>query len=451
MKRIGIAFCIAALLILVNASVWEGAASAAVGSDLPGTGYFAATNSFPRNTVVDVTNLENGRTIRVIVAQGLDTPGLLVILSKDAAEAIALPTRSIGRVRMNQPADPVAFSRFTEGLSASGDPDHDPEALIAAGGGINPDLLAEATEAAAKAASEPAAEAAAAAVKPEPIKPELSDAPVIAVIPEDTFTPDEAWSAEDSLPLDDAIIPEPAAELVWTYPEEPEAAAPVTAAPKTAEPEIVVPETIAPIVAAVPEYTAPPAASALPDDPAAPASTLNPEAYEFALAPAEERIPVETVTIDPADMVAQIAPPSPVPERVYTIDPYYIIDPVREAPPAVEIPMEPDPSHILAQPDPVYPSYTPPVIPGQNFSVPVIASLEKGKYYIQVAALSKPETVESEINKIGRAWPMAVQNTGSSDKPVYRVLIGPVNLGESGALLQRFKTNYKDAFVRLGS
>jgi hypothetical protein len=95
--------------------------------------------------------------------------------------------------------------------------------------------------------------------------------------------------------------------------------------------------------------------------------------------------------------------------------------------------------------------YTAPSIPGQNFSVPVIGSLEKGKYYIQVAALSKPENVESEINKIGHAWPMAVQSGGSTDKPVYRVLIGPVNLGESGALLQRFKTNYKDAFVRLGS
>jgi hypothetical protein len=35
---------------------------------------------------------------------------------------------------------------------------------------------------------------------------------------------------------------------------------------------------------------------------------------------------------------------------------------------------------------------------------------------------------------------------------VYRVLVGPVNLGESGALLQRFKrSGYKDAFIKQGS
>jgi hypothetical protein len=42
-------------------------------------------------------------------------------------------------------------------------------------------------------------------------------------------------------------------------------------------------------------------------------------------------------------------------------------------------------------------------------------------------------------------------NSGTMEKPVYRILIGPVNLGESGALLQRFKLRYNDAFVRQGS
>ncbi|AEF81167.1 SPOR domain-containing protein [Leadbettera azotonutricia] len=428
MKKIGIALCAAAaLLILVNASVWEGAASAAAGGDLPDSGYFAATNSFPRNTVVDVTNLENGRTIRVIVAQGLDTPGLLVILSKDAADAISLPTRSIGRVRMNQPADPVAFARFTEGLSASGDPDHDPEALIAAEGGINPDLLAEASaEATEEAAVEP---------EPEAIAeedPELSDAPLVAeadplASEED---PEDTLSYPPSEFADDGIIPEPGPELVWTYPEEAEPEAEI-AEEVPAEPEILAPETL---IAVAPEPAEAPGTD-VPD------STLNPEAYEFALLPAEERVPPETSTISPLDTIAQIQPVAPPPEREYVIDPSYIIDPIKEAP-----------SESIVIPAPLAaPVYTPPSLPGQNFSVPVIAALEKGKYYLQVAALSKPESVEYEINKIGRTWPIAVQSAGSAEKPMYRLLIGPVNLGESGALLQRFKMNYKDAFVRLGS
>ncbi|MDR1900863.1 MAG: SPOR domain-containing protein [Treponema sp.] len=120
-----------ALLVFTNASVWEGAAATAANEDLPQEGYYAATNSFPRDTVVDITNLENGKSIRVIVWGGLDTPGLLIILSKDASMAIGLEARTIGRVRMSQPADSIAFSRFTDGLVNSGDPDYDPKAAVA--------------------------------------------------------------------------------------------------------------------------------------------------------------------------------------------------------------------------------------------------------------------------------------------------------------------------------
>jgi cell division septation protein DedD len=74
--------------------------------------------------------------------------------------------------------------------------------------------------------------------------------------------------------------------------------------------------------------------------------------------------------------------------------------------------------------------------------------MEKGKYYLQLAALSRTEQVESELSKIGRSYPLAVQNVGS----IYRILVGPINPGESGPLLQRFKgIGYKDAFVRQGS
>jgi hypothetical protein len=118
-------------LNLTGASVWEGAAALAPRGDLPEDGYYAATNSFPPNTVVDITNLETGKSIRAIVASGLNTPGLLAVLSPDAAGRIGLGTRTIGRIRMTQPEDPIAFARFTEGLVASGDPDYDPAAMIA--------------------------------------------------------------------------------------------------------------------------------------------------------------------------------------------------------------------------------------------------------------------------------------------------------------------------------
>jgi hypothetical protein len=60
--------------------------------------------------------------------------------------------------------------------------------------------------------------------------------------------------------------------------------------------------------------------------------------------------------------------------------------------------------------------------------------------------------VESLISKVGNGYSLTVQNGGSEEKPLYRLLAGPVNLGESGTPLQRFKSiGYSDVFVRKGS
>jgi hypothetical protein len=86
------------------------------------------------------------------------------------------------------------------------------------------------------------------------------------------------------------------------------------------------------------------------------------------------------------------------------------------------------------------------------FSIPSIAGLEVGRYYLQVIAYNRLEQVESAVSTIGQAYPLSVQSAGTSENPIYRLLIGPLNLGESGALLQRFKgLGYKDAFIRQGS
>jgi hypothetical protein len=431
MKKTGVIFCITgAVLFLVNASVWEGSASASTGGDLPETGYFAATNSFPRNTVADVTNLENGRTVRVIVAGSLDTPGLLVVLSRDAADAIGLQPRFIGRVRMNQPADPVAFSRFSEGLGSSGDPDHDPAALVAAEG-LNPDLLEE-EETEAAGASVTGGEIASLEPGPELVwtPPEEANVPETA---SETTGSSTGLSGESSEIIDEGVVPEPGPELVWMPPEE--TGTPETTGNSGGSSEIagkgVVPEPGPELAWTSPEETnAPEIESA---DPA-----LDPGGFDFALEPAETRVPGEPpLVVNPSDIIASVEPAVP-PERDNVIDPAYIIPPVKRAP-SGQAP--------VSAPPPVQSAG----VPGHSFSAPVISSLEKGRYYVQVAALSKPESVETEITKIGRTWPLAVQRAGSAEKPVYRVLIGPVNLGESGALLQRFKTTYKDAFVRLGN
>jgi hypothetical protein len=550
MKKIRIVACVlAALLVLTNASVWEGAAASSSNGDLPETGFYAATNSFPRNTVVDVTNLETGKTVQVIVAAGLDNPGLLTILSRDAANAIGMQSRSIGRVRMTQPADPIAFSRFTEGLNSSGDPDRDPKAMVtsntpagASTGSSAPDetVSVDSTvisdippaDSSSTVPKEPAVteknsaaltENSSASEEPVVSRETLSQTPLektpdsgdsltpssVALVPggetgADKDKKEETARKEDppedpveenahitDLPEsykppraredDDGVSPEPGPELAWIVPEEREVK---TVTEKTVtekqEQETVTEKTVTEETRKDTGHTETPESSATPagkkiqetektetpeisEVPPREKNTADIEKYELTLVPAEERPPEATdyTELPPESEVAPLPdaslaalPPKDEKDASRLIDPARIIDPVEEKseakieekPPVEEttlLPGELASGSVTKQEE--LPS-------GLVFSVPVINSLEKGKYYLQLGAFSKAEAVEPELTRIGKTYPLTVQNSGSREKPVYRILLGPVNLGESGALLQRFKgIGYGDAFIRSGS
>lgn len=360
------------MLVLTGASVWEGAAAVSSGGDLPEGGYYVATNSFPRNTVVDITNLENGANIRVIVAAGLETPGLLALISRDAAEIIGLRSRSIGRIRMGQPSDPVAFSRFTEGMATYGEPDYTAAVPV--------------NEEAAYAPLSPGISPGETPYRPAQPAGSLADA----------ASPSGSFFADDNSSGASGYVLEPEWEE-YTF-------GGVTDLPDNRYKET------GPAAPAETEPETPQAAERAPED-TYPAD--GSERYDYTLVPAEER------------------PPAP-PARDH-IDPDAYITPLAEE----------SPYHPVASPsgdsDPRY----------SGFPFPLINALERGKYYVQLGAFSRVELIESAVNRIHESYPLAIQNAGSADKPVYRVLLGPMNLGESGAMLQRVKSiGYKDAFVR---
>jgi hypothetical protein len=422
MKRTAtaLALAFAAAALLTGASVWEGAAVTAASGELPESGYYVATNAFPRNTVVDVKNLENDKTIRAIVSGGLDSPGLLASLSREAALAIGMNTRDIGRVRMTMPADPIAFARFNEGFEPSGDPDHDPQAAIAAAEAPTDALPAEAA-------------APADAGSGEEIAPGAAVAPSDAASGESPV--DLADAAEDAEPATEATDEIVAADEASASEAKPSGTAAVAAAPveempaeeTTASDEDAVAALAAPVEsgapAPVPEdlAEAAPKPEAAPETKAAaPASAPGGEDVAVALVPAGERPPTSA---DDAGLPAD-AEVAPLGEAVVSARP------TAAKPESAAVPASRE---------------------GPNFGAPVISDLETGKYYLQLGAFGKAEAVEAEIAKHGKAYPLAIQSSGSVEKPVYRVLVGPVNLGESGALLQRFKrSGYKDAFVKQG-
>jgi cell division septation protein DedD len=98
---------------------------------------------------------------------------------------------------------------------------------------------------------------------------------------------------------------------------------------------------------------------------------------------------------------------------------------------------------------PTTPAYTATPTQFSPFQVPLISRLEPNKWYVQVGVYTRPDYVEDEINRIGSGYPLAIQNVGTDSNPLFRVLLGPLNQGESSAMLKRFQSiGYTDAFVR---
>jgi len=401
--KIKILFIIAIVLFsFLSASPWEGAAAIAPEGELPRKGRYIATNSFPVNTVVDIVNIETNKSTRVIVASGLESPGLLAIISREAGELIGMRSGSIGRIRMIQPSDPIAYLRFIEGLS-SGITDYDSGNVITEGN-FKPYYLDNNTQ---------PDNSTGYILEPEWISPvprkiidlpaytDIDEFPYIA-FPDDKIPGEIAKAVPENPVIIEEIYPEEIAKAVPENPVITEEIYPEEIARTVPENPVIIEETY-------PEEIA----KAVPEDPAIIEETLvevikitedikkkneNKE-VEYTLIPAEERLP---------------------PKGVYGIDP----------------------AKIIPESVPVKTS------PKSNFTVPVITKLDSGWYYVQLAAFTGPELIESAINGIDKNYKPVVFNEGENK---YRILLGPLYHGESAAVLQRFKSiGYKDAFVRQG-
>jgi len=504
MKKLFYVCVILAFFTLQGSSPWEGAAAVAPAGELPETGFFVATNSFPRNTVVDITNIESGKSTRAIVSNGINSPGLLAVVSRQAAELIGMKAGSVSRIRMVQPADPIAYMRFTETM-ASGTPEYDSGNVVTEENFTEEvfteeALLAEVYEEDTYVIEEPVIEtveapASATAslgyvvdepewggsgrlqivdlpgydVDPFEPTPEQSTASLWGIEPEPVIEPEEepAYISETEFFDDEYYVADAEDEPVV-----------IEIAEAVQQPVIVIerqPNVIADIntkrefVKDVPEKINERAPIAVIKDVPQFLPERSPEDFEkdtpvfIAEKQRDEVIkdvspwvdytpPVQVVeepSREPVQVVQQpvqiFVPvetdPNP-PANVYGIDPNDIIPGIVRATPE-------RPAAVLQTPAAPATIAPPPVVQSsQNFSVRTISRLDIGQYYVQVAALSA-DHVEPAIRAIDRSYNPVVYMNGDN---MYRILIGPLNQGESAAILARFKSiGYRDAFVRRGS
>lgn len=108
---------------------WEGTAAAARYGEFPPDGYYAASSAFPRNTIVEVTNEATGRSISVIVVRRSTDPGILMLVSQEAAAALGISPGSPTSVEARRISEPdLTAVDPNEDLPYHPDPDINPAA-----------------------------------------------------------------------------------------------------------------------------------------------------------------------------------------------------------------------------------------------------------------------------------------------------------------------------------
>lgn len=473
-NRKSVLICIAVMLIVPAASmwaVWEGNAGIAAASEFPGSGLYARSDMFPKNTIVEIENLETEITIRAVITGSAGIPGLVAVLSPNTAAALNISPGSVSRVRISIPAPvaekPAAGTVPAPNATETADPDVNPAmaandaAALKSVTDRSEDPLVPLSSATAES---PAVTATVAETAPAVVPPVVP----VAVVADDAEAESAARAAEESATSEDtpAIADESEdagteESLAAATDEESDETESVADAPESSsEPEIAVKP------AAVGDTSA--SGSSISEEPAVAAE--SPAEVEDSSAPvvaASDAVPVPeetasssavydepSITESPPSAPAEVTlvptdenPPAPTESAVAVDVP--VAEPVMAetvAAPAVE-------SVAVPAPVAIAPSVPEVKTPAEESapSLPFITSLDKGSFYIQIATCAELANVKKIVDTYGKKYPISVERGSGKKGDAVKVYIGPVRKDEYGAVLERFRQlGYKDAFVKKG-
>ena len=478
-------------------AVWEGNAAVGSARDFP-EGLFAHSNVFPKNTLIEIINLEQHTQSRAIVIKQTGASGVLLEVSPALAKALAIETGVTVRVRVSAPspvsetgAEPFAGVQKNAEVPSAG---KDTPALAAAAEKpaekrLEPPApvaeLSEPKQPVKKAQPRPAP----VAEKAVPVKPVQKKAARPAPVAE-TAAPVKPAEKKNEIPspvMETAEPVKPAAERQAVLPV-PETTEPIIPEEKPSAIEAVasVPETVKPIrppeevAEPVPDVSQPVPAEKDDGDPLlalaesvkdiapiiAPPKPAEPEVREvepIATQPVQEK-PSDTEAAaeapdmndsqqtDPANDM-DVTRPVPIAQSIALIPsgPKEPVGPVPELPPKKAAKPKPpssaapQPSSAAAQPE------SSAVQPKSRAVQPNTSEkLQKGSFYVQVGLFSDSLNVQSFVHRYGKQYPIAVEEKIASGKQkLYTVYVGPLKKDERGAAVETFrKLGFKDAFVK---
>ena len=478
MKRRTVILLVAAVAaagILSAQSVWEGSTAMGRYGEFPSSGYYGASDSFPRNTLVEVENIETGESVEVLIVDRLDDPGLFLLLSREASEALGIRDDQVVRSRVSLADNSARYSTGQEDRAYHPDSDINPgadEDFAFLDRYLEPETAPD-------------------TVVEEPVRPEPGPAvsglltagdeqEIPAVAPEEGLLAEaepvdesEPELAEPDLPAPDLLIaiePEPEPE------PEPEAAPPVRGpiveelyaeapAPEALRAPLEEPLLIARSESerrvdnlygpSAPDGEEALAVEDLPETPALreremaiaeqfplPEPPYNGGEESFVAAvPSlieeqrpEEAAPALAEAVEPEAPSPSEEPEAPAPDA----DVEVVLEPAGERPPVADTVAE-------AEPEALAEAAVPETFDGD---IQVAFRLDPQYDYLQLGVYSSAGSARSTAARFSSVYPVMVLN---QDNALYKVLVGPLSPDESGALLLNFRSQgFRDAFIRKG-
>jgi rare lipoprotein A (peptidoglycan hydrolase)/cell division septation protein DedD len=466
-------FCLAAVPGLPAEDLWEGNAAVIRRGVFDVPGLFAASDSFPRNSLILVENIQNGKQVEVTILERINGAGnVFLLLSEQAAEQIGLSSDEVlpvrARIKMSPAGDVIGLP---DDLTENPDPDINPPASLPPAAATDR-FVAEAPVAEPQAAAAPVAEPQAAAA---PVaEPQAAAAPVTEPQAAEAPTPEaeqEAAAEEAAAPAEQpeepaaaALSPEqerlekvssrlpqkqvymPPREderyLVAAPEEEPAPEVALTAIAEEAEPPLAEAEepeaVLEPEIAEEPEAAGEAAAATEAEISLAAAADTAVEEPELELPGLDQLEPRETrgMEAEPAPRTEVVSGPAPVPTP-----------PAEDGAGEEAVPESGAAAFPLAELSPA-PAPAPAAEPVERGELPLVQALPPSAYFLQLAAFSGRERAEKLAADLQPTYTVAVLQVMRQNRRLYKVLIGPLNQEESGTLLYRFRSlGYKDAFI----
>ena len=441
-----LALCLCTVTAFAQES-WQGNAAIARSGEFSTPGLFAASNAFPENTRILVQNSQSGQSVQVTVAQRIPGAGnIFLLLSEEAGTRIGLTGSEVIRVRAN------VVSSLGKGLSESpqeeaysADPDLNPPISIAEEHlPTGPETPSEEQVQPEAPVEQPAEdEEVVAAAAPEEVVVEAPAAPkeiektpeekrleelanrvpqkqlympprqqeIYALAPE----PGEAEEVEEEIAAAEETPEEPPAEEEEAAPEEEIAEVVVE---KAAEEAVIEPE--GPQVSLlVPTEAQEDLDVALPGPEAVEPDKPSPEGSRLPV-PEEE----SPLTMEPEE------PPFAAEEEAAVEEVAEVVEPLVEEEPAAETAM----------------AESPPTPEEQMILSEILPS---SSYFVQLGAYSTRSLAEKLAGDLTQTYSVTILPAGSGGRQFYKVLVGPLNVDESGTLLYQFRSRgFKDAFIQ---